>query len=67
VKSNARRNGVEVLRNGGLKVNVAVAPIDGKANAKLIELLAAHFKVPKSRVRIRHGAKSPTKLIDISP
>ena len=33
------------------------------ANSRVLELLARHFKVPKSKVRIINGHRSPSKLL----
>ena len=42
-----------------------VVPEAGKANRKLIEMLADHFDVPKSSVVIRAGDRSPAKIVEI--
>lgn len=65
VKANARKNAVEVLPDGTLKVSVSVPPEEGKANTQVCNLLAVHYGVPKSRVQIRRGARSSRKLIDV--
>lgn len=41
-------------------------PVDGKANAELIALVAQHFGVPKSAVTIKRGASGRTKLVQIT-
>lgn len=46
-------------------VAVDAPPIKGKANKRLIEILADHFGVKKSRIRIIKGEKSKRKLIEI--
>lgn len=33
------------------------------ANGRVIELLALHFKLPKSKIRIINGHQTPTKLL----
>jgi len=33
------------------------------ANNRVIELVAEHFKVPKNKVRIVNGHRSPSKLL----
>lgn len=48
-----------------IKIRLAARALDGKANAALIEFLAGHFKVPKSRVRIVSGLKSRQKRVII--
>jgi uncharacterized protein len=65
VKANARRNVVEVLANGTLKVSVAAPALEGKANEHMIDLLASHYGVPKSHIEILRGARSSRKLIQI--
>jgi uncharacterized protein YggU (UPF0235/DUF167 family) len=42
-------------------------PIDGKANAELIGLIAKHFGVPKSAVAIKSGTSGRMKLVRIGP
>ena len=48
-----------------LKVRLAARAVDGKANQALIEFLAEHFHVAKSRVRIASGLKSRQKRVII--
>jgi uncharacterized protein (TIGR00251 family) len=48
-----------------VKVRVAARALDGKANEALIEFLAAHYKVRKSRIRIAAGLKSRQKRVVI--
>ncbi|MFU8781022.1 MAG: DUF167 domain-containing protein [Kiritimatiellia bacterium] len=50
----------------GLKVRVKAPPEDGKANAAVTRLVAAHFGVPASNVKIVAGASSSRKIIDIT-
>lgn len=54
---------VEVGEAGELIVYVRQAAVEGKANAAVVELLAAYFKVPRSAVQIVHGVKSKRKII----
>ena len=61
----ARRRGIEAGPDGGLIVRVTEPAEDGRANAAVIELLAAHFGVPKRRVRIVQGLASRRKLVEI--
>ena len=46
-------------------VKVKEPPKEGKANQAVIKLLAEHFGVPQSQVRILSGFKSRNKVIDI--
>jgi uncharacterized protein (TIGR00251 family) len=65
VKTSAKVNAVLEGPEGELRVQVKAPPQEGRANAAVIEALAAHFKVPKSRVTIVGGFKSKTKIVRI--
>ena len=54
-----------ILPDGTWKVKIAAAPEKGKANRELIEFLAEHFGVAKSRVRIMSGETSQLKRIHV--
>ncbi|MBR2725079.1 DUF167 domain-containing protein [Candidatus Saccharibacteria bacterium] len=47
-----------------LIVYLRAKPHDGEANDALIKLLSKHFKIPKTTIKITHGAKSHTKTIE---
>lgn len=65
VRPNARSERFEEQADGVWLAWVKAAPVDGKANAALEALVARHFGVPKSRVRIRSGAGGRMKLVEI--
>ena len=46
-----------------LKVCVASQPERGRANAEVVRILAAHFGVPRARVRILSGETAPLKQV----
>jgi hypothetical protein len=48
-----------------IKLRLAARAVDGKANEALIEFLAEHYRVPKSRIRIASGLKSRQKRVVI--
>lgn len=58
----------ESVKPGGeqLIVCVRAVPTDGKANKRVIELVAKHLRVPKSRLSIVSGLKSRIKTININ-
>lgn len=64
-KPNAKQQKIEELADGSLNVHLKSPPVDGKANEELIKLLAKKFDVPKSSIRIKYGATSRQKLIEI--
>lgn len=53
------------LPDGTLKVRTAAPPERGKANAELCRVLAGHFGVAPSSVRVISGHTSPLKLVRI--
>ena len=65
VKPNARESRLEELPDGTWLAALKSPPVDGKANAELIALVARQFGCPKSRVVIRRGASGRLKLVTI--
>jgi uncharacterized protein (TIGR00251 family) len=56
----------ELNREGGSFIaKVKEPPEKGKANHAVIKLLAAHFGVHQSRVRILSGFRSRNKVIEV--
>jgi uncharacterized protein (TIGR00251 family) len=51
---------------GVLRVRVTSAPVEGAANKRLIELLARHYGVHRSKVSILTGAKGRRKRVLIA-
>ena len=66
VKPNARKNAVEKLDEKTFLVHVNVPPVEGKANEKVIELLADYFGTPKRAITILRGATGRSKLVEIN-
>ncbi len=48
-----------------LKVRVRAAPVDGKANAALIALMAKALDVPKSRITLVAGDTARLKTLEV--
>ncbi|NJL82894.1 MAG: DUF167 domain-containing protein [Chloroflexaceae bacterium] len=65
VKPNAKKQQIEERADGSLEIRLKSAPVDGKANQELIELLAERYQVPKSHIAIKSGRSSPHKRIEI--
>jgi uncharacterized protein len=66
VQPGARKPGVEALPDGTLKIKVTAPAHEGKANQAVIEALAVHLRIPKSRVRILSGETSRSKLVEVA-
>ncbi len=48
-----------------LKIRLAAPPVDGKANAALVEFIAARLGVAKAAVTIKSGHSSRAKVIAV--
>jgi len=57
---------VEKADDGSLVVYVRERAVEGKANEAVIKILADHFDVAKTRVKIIRGLSSKTKTIEIN-
>jgi uncharacterized protein (TIGR00251 family) len=65
VKPNARVSFLEEGADGAWKAQLKSPPVDGKANAELIALVAEHFGCGKAAVTIRSGTSGRVKLVKI--
>ena len=66
VTARARRNEVLAYQGDVLRLKVTAPPVEGKANAAVVQLLAAHLRVPKSSIRIVSGEHAPLKLVEVT-
>ena len=65
VKTNARKNEVSETEPLHFDVSVSVPPADGKANERVIELLAKHLGKAKRDVVLLRGASSRQKVFRV--
>jgi len=65
VKPNSQQQNIQEEADGSLTVHLKSPPVDGKANQELIKLLAEKFNVTKSKITIKSGLSSRTKLVEI--
>lgn len=65
VTPNAKAPSVVIADDGSYRVKVNAPASEGKANLRLAEILAEHFGVRASRVRIINGAGSRDKTVEI--
>ena len=61
----ARRTAL-ACSGGALKAQVTAPAEDGRANAAVIDLLAATWKLPKSSFAVTRGATSRDKVLSIA-
>ena len=66
VQPGAKRTEVVGLHGGCLKLRLASPPVDGKANACLIEFLARRLRVKRSQVTITRGMGSRRKTVFVA-
>ena len=66
VQPRASRAKLGPVHDGRLKVSVTAPPVDGEANAAVIELLAKALGVGKSAVEVVAGASSRRKTVRIA-
>jgi uncharacterized protein len=59
------RSGIAGMRGGALLVRLNAAPVDGAANAELIDILADVLDVPKRALSILSGERSRQKRVQI--
>ncbi len=65
VTSNAKEALVTKTGETSLEVRVDEKAVGGRANKRLLEILAEHFNVPKSSITIVRGTRSRDKIVEI--
>jgi len=65
VQPNSKKEKFEVSKEGILKLKIRAPAIEGKANERIIDILAQCLGVRKSAIQIIQGFKSKEKLIQI--
>jgi len=66
VTPRAGRSAIAGMRDDTLLVRLAAAPVDGAANAELIELIARALDVPKRDITIVSGQRSRSKRLRVA-
>lgn len=61
----AKLNRVEVQPDGTVRVHTTTAPTDGKATADVIKMLAEHYNVPKTSIKLVRGTTSRDKVFEL--
>jgi uncharacterized protein (TIGR00251 family) len=63
VQPNARQQEIQKINEGEYRIHVLSTPAEGKANKEVIDVIASHFHLPRSRVKILRGRKSRKKIV----
>jgi uncharacterized protein YggU (UPF0235/DUF167 family) len=66
VKPRSSGSALEQDATGAWVARLRSAPVDGRANAELIALVAARFGCPRSAVTIRTGRAGRLKRVEIT-
>jgi uncharacterized protein (TIGR00251 family) len=63
VQPRASRSEIAGVHGERLRIRLQAPPVDGKANAALLEFMAGLFAVPRARVTIEHGLTGRDKRL----
>lgn len=66
VQPRASRAKIGPMHDGRLKIAVTAPPVDGEANAAVIELLARRLAIPRSAIEVIAGAGSRRKTLRLA-
>lgn len=66
VHPRAKKDAITGTVGDALKLSLTAPPVDGKANAAVIEFFAKLFAVPKSSVTIAAGENSRNKVVRVA-
>jgi len=66
IQPGAKQNSIAGLHGGRLKVKIHAPPVDGKANAELIDFMADCFETSKSSISVLQGALGRDKTLCIA-
>ena len=59
----AAKNAIQGELGDALKIRLCAPPVDGAANAALVEFLSDAFSLPRARVQLLAGATSRNKRV----
>lgn len=65
VQPRASRSEIAGTHGERLRIRLQAPPVDGRANAALVEFLAEIFDVPRAGVTIEHGLSGRDKRVRI--
>lgn len=65
IQPGAKKTEIAGLHGGALKIRLAAAPVEGKANASLIAFLAEQLGVPRAQVDLIGGEASRRKRLRV--
>ncbi len=63
VQPRAPQKKIQKIGDREYKVWVVSPPSEGRANNEVIHVVASHFRIPPSRIKISRGGKSRQKIL----
>ena len=66
IQPGAKKSECAGLHGDALKIRLAAPPVDGKANAALIALVAKALDLPRADVTLARGGQSRLKMIEVA-
>lgn len=66
IQPGAKKTEVAGVHGDALKIRLAAPPVDGKANAALIDFLAARLGLSKSQLSLKSGQTSRRKVLELA-
>jgi uncharacterized protein len=66
IQPGAKRTECAGLHGDALKIRLAAPPVDGKANAALVDFIATALGLPKAAVVLKSGQTSRRKAVEIT-
>ena len=65
IQPGAKKTAVVGRHGDALKIRLAAPPVDGKANAALLEFIADTLGLPKAAVNLKSGHTSRRKVVEV--
>lgn len=66
VQPRASKSGIVGWQGSSLKVRITAPPVDGEANAALIDVLAKELGLKKNALRLASGPASRRKVVEFT-
>jgi uncharacterized protein (TIGR00251 family) len=66
IQPGAKKTEVAGIHGDALKIRLAAAPVDGKANAALIGFVAERLGLAKSAISLKSGQTSRRKVLEVT-
>lgn len=65
VITRAKKEGIERISENNYRIKVSIPPEKGKANKRIVELMAKELGIKKQDIKIVSGGTSSRKILEI--